>query len=89
MLNSPLPVIAATLLAYFAAGGFREILCVSYYRAVSKKKDYAASGLAGGLELYDVLILALIIRSGWSPLLIGTYTCGVIVGTFLGTRYSR
>jgi hypothetical protein len=77
------------LLVYFAAGAVREVLVVSYYRSVSKKKDFAASGLAGGLELYDVAILAAIIGSGWSIPLIVAYTMGVMVGTFCGTRWCK
>jgi len=75
------------LLAYFAAGALREFVVVLYYRSVSDRKDFAASGLAGGLELYDVAILAAIIGSGWSIPLIAAYTGGVMVGTFYGTRH--
>jgi hypothetical protein len=74
---------------YFAAGGFREILCVSYYRSVTRRRDFAASGLAGGLELYDLIVLAFIIQSGWSPYLVVAYTLGVMVGTFCGTRWIK
>ena len=86
---NPLLGLVAVAMAYFSAGAFREVICVSYYRSVSRKKDYAASGLARGLELYDILILSLIIKSGWSPMLIASYTAGVVVGTFVGTRFGK
>jgi hypothetical protein len=74
---------------YFVAGTIREILCIFYYRAVTRKRDYAASGLAGGIEFYDLLILATIIRGGWSIPLMIAYTAGVMAGTFWATRHSR
>ena len=77
------------LLAYFVAGAFREAACVSYYRAVSRRRHYAVSGLAGGLELYDFLILALIVKSGWSIPLIVAYTMGVMVGTFTASKWGK
>jgi hypothetical protein len=75
-------VIASAL--YLAAGAFREVLVVTYYRLIAKNKRYSVSGLAGGIEAYDLLVLALVIQSGWSPLLMGSYVLGVMVGTFLG-----
>jgi hypothetical protein len=82
-----------TLLAiaflYFAAGFGREVLCVLYYRAVSTRRPLRASGLAGGIELYDLLVLASIIRSGWNPILLIAYTAGVVGGTFCATRISK
>lgn len=86
---NPLLSDLAVALAYFAAGAFREAACVSYYKAVSRARNFTASGLAGGLELYDLLVLSLIIKSGWSPLLIGAYTVGVVVGTYMGSRWGR
>jgi hypothetical protein len=56
---------------------------------VSKKKDYSASGLAGGIELYDFLILAAVIRNGWNPALLIAYTCGVMAGTFYTIRIGK
>ena len=83
-MNPNLLVYLVTILLYFAAGMTREILVVSYYRSVGKDKKYSASGLAGGLELYDFLVLATVIKSGWNPLLLAGYTAGVIVGTYMG-----
>ena len=80
-------VIASAL--YMAAGAFRETLCVLYYRAVSLKLPLKSSGLAGGIEVYDLLILAAIFRSGFHPVLMGAYAVGVMVGTYLSTRYSK
>jgi hypothetical protein len=78
-----------TVLLYFAAGFFREILCVLYYRAVSTKRPLKASGLAGGLELYDLLVLASIIQSGWNPVLLLAYVGGVVGGTFTATKIAK
>lgn len=77
------------LAGYFFAGAIRECLLVSYYRAIAKKKDYTASGLAGGIEFYDFIILAAIIRGGWKIPLMIAYTLGVMAGTFWATRHSK
>jgi len=76
-------------LAYLAAGAAREVLCVGYYRAVSTKRPLSASGLAGGIELWDLLVLAAIFRSGFNPWLMVAYTIGVIAGTYLATKWSK
>jgi len=87
-MNPTVPLIIVMLL-YLAAGAFREALCVSYYKAVSTKRPWSASGLAGGIEFYDLLVLAAIFRSGFSPVLMLAYTIGVVVGTFLATKHSK
>jgi hypothetical protein len=74
---------------YLAAGAFREIICVTYYKAVTAKKPLSASGLAGGIELWDLIILAAIFRSGFNPLLMLAYTVGVVAGTFVGTKLGK
>jgi hypothetical protein len=74
---------------YLAAGAFREGLCVSYYRAVSTKRPLSASGLAGGIELFDLIVLAAIFRSGFNPILMLAYTIGVMLGTFAAARYGK
>ena len=84
MLNSPLLPVLATCLLYLTAGAFREAVVVSYYRAIAKNKRFSASGLAGGIELYDLVVLYAILKSGWSPILLGSYVIGVVVGTYLG-----
>jgi len=86
---NPLSEIALIVLLYFAAGFGREVICVLYYRAVSTKRPLRASGLAGGIELYDLLVLASIIRSGWNPLLLAGYIVGVVAGTFVATKASK
>jgi hypothetical protein len=78
-----------TAILYFAAGFLREVLCVLYYRSVSAKRPLKASGLAGGLELYDLLVLASIIQSGWNPVLLLAYVGGVVGGTYFATRMSK
>jgi hypothetical protein len=82
-------VLVMTGLLYFAAGFFREVICVLYYRAVSTKAPLKASGLAGGLELYDLLVLASIIKSGWNPILLLAYVAGVVGGTYFATRIGK
>jgi hypothetical protein len=86
---NPLLSLVIPALLYFSAGAFREIMCVFYYRAIGRKKDYAASGLAGGIEFYDLIVLSVIIRSGWSVPLMVAYTLGVMVGTFFSTRVCK
>ena len=81
---NPLSQTAVIVLLYFAAGAFREILVVTYYRLIAKNRKYSVSGLAGGIEAYDFLVLATVIRSGWNPVLLGSYVLGVMVGTFIG-----
>jgi len=81
---NPLLLTISVALAYMAAGAFREILVVTYYRLIAKNKKYSVSGLAGGIEAYDLLVLALVIQSGWSPLLMGSYVIGVMAGTLMG-----
>ena len=81
---NPLLLTISVALAYMAAGAFREVLVVTYYKLIAKNKRYSVSGLAGGIEAYDFLVLALVIRSGWSPLLLASYVIGVMAGTLLG-----
>ena len=88
-MNPTLFVLVMTGPLYFAAGFFREVICVLYYRAVSTKAPLKASGLAGGLELYDLLVLASIIKSGWNPILLLAYVAGVVGGTYFATRIGK
>ena len=74
---------------YFAAGLGREFLVVSYYRQIARARAYSASGLAGGIELFDFLVLATLITSGWSPVLIAAYVIGTMIGTFIATKKKR
>jgi hypothetical protein len=88
-MNPTLFIATMTVILYFAAGFLREVLCVLYYRAVSTKRPLKASGLAGGLELYDLLVLASIIQSGWNPILLLAYVVGVVGGTYFATRIGK
>ena len=76
-------------MGYFAAGLGREFLVVSYYRQIARARAYSASGLAGGIELFDFLVLATIIQSGWSPELIAAYVIGTMIGTFVAIKKKR
>jgi hypothetical protein len=82
------PLLIATLL-YMAAGAFREFIVVCYYRKVTDRKPLSASGLAGGIEFFDLVVLAAIFRSGFHPALLAGYTAGVIIGTYIGARWSK
>jgi hypothetical protein len=83
-MSPTLLVTLLTILAYLAVGAFREVLVVTYYRLIARDRRYSVSGLAGTIELYDFLVLATVIKSGWNPVLLGAYVIGVMVGTFLG-----
>jgi hypothetical protein len=71
-------------LAYVSVGAFREVLVVTYYKLIAKNRRYSVSGLAGAIELYDLLVLATVIQSGWNPVLLGAYVVGVMLGTLIG-----
>jgi hypothetical protein len=77
------------IVGYFAAGLAREFLVVSYYRQIARARASSASGLAGGIELFDFLVLATIIKSGWSPVLIAAYVAGTMLGTFVAIKKKR
>ena len=87
-MNSLLPLLIAAAI-YMAAGAFRESIVVCYYRKVQDRRPLSASGLAGGIELFDLLVLAAIFRSGFHPALMLGYVVGVVIGTYLGTRFSK
>ena len=80
-------VIASAL--YLAAGAFREFIVVCYYKSVTARKAGSASGLAGGIELFDLIILAAIFRSGFHPIMMIFYTIGVVIGTFVSTKTGK
>lgn len=83
-MTTPLLLILATCLLYFSAGAFREAVVVTYYKAIAKNNRSSASALAGGIEAYDLIVLYAILRSGWSPVLLGAYILGVTAGTYIG-----
>lgn len=85
---SPLSL-TLTACVYFVAGTMREYVLVQYYRAMTGGKSWCASGLAGGIEVYDILVLAYIIKGDWNPVSIAAYTLGVMVGTYFGTRRKK
>jgi len=74
---------------YLSAGAFREFIVVLYYKKVTARAAGYASGLAGGIEMFDLIVLAAIFRSGFHPLLMLAYTLGVIIGTYVSTRISK
>ncbi len=71
-------------LLYFCAGAFREAAVVTYYKLIARNKRYSVSALAGGIEAYDLIVLAAIIKSEWNVALMISYVVGVTVGTFMG-----
>ena len=87
-MTSPLSFVVASAL-FMAAGAFRESIVVVYYHRVVARKSLSASGLAGGIELFDLLVLASIFKSGFHPVLLVAYTIGVVIGTYLGTKCSK
>ena len=86
---SPLLTMVIASAMYLAAGAFREFIVVCYYQKVTAKKAGPASGLAGGIELFDLIVLAAIFRSGFHPVLMAAYTLGVVIGTYVSTRTSK
>lgn len=70
---------------YFLAGAMKEALVVLYYKAMGKhgrKARWYASGLAGGIDAYDWLVLVTVLKSEWTVELIIAYILGVMVGTY-------
>jgi hypothetical protein len=71
---------------YFLAGAFKEALVVLYYKAMIKRGKQArwrASGLAGGIDAYDWIVLVTVLKSHWTVELIVAYVLGVMVGTYV------
>jgi len=89
IMTSPLLNMLIASAMYMAAGAMREFIVVCYYHRVAERRPYSASGLAGGIELFDLIVLAAIFRSGFHPVLMLAYTVGVMVGTFIGARIGR
>lgn len=87
-MNNLLSIVIASFL-YLAAGAFRESVVCFYYRKVVDRKALSASGLAGGIEFFDIVVLAAIFRSGFHPALMASYAVGVMIGTYIGARYSK
>ena len=75
-------------LAYLAAGAARECVVVWYYLAVSTKRPLLASGLAGVIELFDLLVLVTILTN-WSLWNAVAYAVGVVAGTALAVKRSK
>lgn len=76
------------LLLYFGAGLLRDALGTWYYRAISDRWDWSASGLAGGITLYDILVLATLIKR-WSLPLAIAYAVGCAAGTMMALRIRK
>ena len=75
-------------LAYLAAGAVRECVVVWYYLAVSSRRPLLASALAGGIELFDLLVLVTILAN-WSLLNALAYAGGVVIGTAAAVKRSK
>ena len=88
-MNQTLFVTLMTVVLYMAAGAFREVLVVSYYKLIAKNRRYSVSGLAGGLEAYDLLVLATVIKSEWNAWLLVGYIAGVVIGTYIGMGHNK
>lgn len=76
------------LLLYFGAGLLRDALGTWYYRAISERWDWSASGLAGGITLYDLLVLAALLKE-WNLWLALAYSAGTAVGTLMALRIRK
>jgi hypothetical protein len=75
-------------LAYFAAGLLRDALGTTYYRAISGKWVLSASALAGGITLYDLLVLATLLKQ-WSVGLAVAYAVGTAAGTTIALKIRK
>jgi hypothetical protein len=75
-------------LIYFVVGMARDALATLWYRSVSESRALRAGGLGVGIEIFDVCILAFLIRA-WSPALIVSYALGTGVGTFIIVKLSK
>lgn len=72
---------------YFCTGLVRDALGCLYYLAVSKEKAKKAGLLAGGIELFDLLVIVSIAKMGW-PLELGVaYAFGTALGTYMVIKY--
>jgi hypothetical protein len=76
------------LLAYFAAGVLRDGMSIFYYRAISNRRALSVSLWAGGITLYDLLVLATLLTK-WNLLLAISYAVGCAAGSFMALRRSK
>lgn len=75
-------------LLYFVVGLVRDAMATMWYRAVSRSRALQAGGLGTGIEIFDICILAALIRS-WSPELIASYALGTGLGTYIIVKLSK
>lgn len=75
----------ATVLLFFALGLVRDALGALYYLAISRNREYGASGLAGIITCFDLFVLAAIIYSWTIPGALA-YACGNAAGTLIALR---
>ena len=73
---------------YFAVGLVRDGMAALYYLSISKRQDWWASGLAGALTLFDLVIIVAVVKSN-RPLLAVAYAAGTAAGTFFALRIRR
>ena len=75
--------------AFFGAGLIRDGLGCMYYICVSKERAKRTAGLAFGIELFDLLVIAGIAKMGW-PIKLGiAYAIGTALGNYLVIQYNR
>jgi len=74
-----------TLGLFFVLGLVRDALGTFYYRSISSRWDISASGLAGLISLFDILVLAGILFGQTLPGAIA-YACGNALGTLIALK---
>ncbi len=74
-----------TLGLFFALGLVRDALGTFYYRSISSRWDWSASGLAGLITLFDLYVIARIL---WGRTVSGaiSYACGNALGTLIALK---
>jgi hypothetical protein len=85
---NPILAMLIGLVIYFVVGLFRDWLATMFYRCVSREWAGSASILSGGITLFDIIIVATVIRSGaWLNAL--AYALGSGAGTFIAMKNTR
>lgn len=73
---------------YFCVGLIRDWAATMFYRSVSREWAGSASILSGGITLFDIIVVATVIRSNnW--ILAGMYAIGTGVGTLIAMKNTR
>jgi hypothetical protein len=73
---------------YFTVGLIRDAMATLWYRAVYKGQAGVAGGLGGGIDVVDIVVIALLIRA-WSAPLVIAYSLGTSLGTYLIVKFSK